>query len=119
MKKHVLIAGVLISGAVSNLAYAADSSTPPQPAATGNGKTVAAAPKKPLGKLSCEEFVALDDVIKPQYVIASVAYTKGGKAKNAVVDIIDTDTVVPELIETCRAAPKESFWDKLKHKLKL
>ena len=34
--------------------------------------------KKPLGKLTCADFVGVDvdDVIKPLYVIAAVAYTK-------------------------------------------
>ena len=75
--------------------------------------------KKPLGKLTCEDFVAIDDVIKPQYVISAVAYTKGGKAKNAVIEVVDTDTLVPFLVEECQKAPKESFWAKLKKKLKL
>ena len=75
--------------------------------------------KKPLGKLTCEDFSGIDDVIKPQYVIAAVAYTKGGKAKNAVIEVVDTDTLVPFLIEECQKAPKESFWAKLKSKLKL
>jgi hypothetical protein len=74
--------------------------------------------KKPLGKLTCEEFIAIDDVIKPQYVIAAVAHTKGGKAKDVVIDVIETDTLVPVLIEECQKAPKESFWAKLKAKLK-
>ena len=77
------------------------------------------APKKPLGKLTCEDFIGIDDVIKPQYVIAAVAYTKGGKAKNAVIDVVDTDTLIPFLVEECQKAPKESFWAKLKSKLKL
>ena len=75
--------------------------------------------KKPLGKLTCEDFIGIDDVIKPQYVIAAVAYTKGGKAKNAVIEVVDTETLVPFLIEECQKAPKESFWAKLKSKLKL
>ncbi|MDD5322586.1 MAG: HdeA/HdeB family chaperone [Methylococcales bacterium] len=75
--------------------------------------------KKPLGKLTCEDFIGIDDVIKPQYVIAAVAYTKGGKAKNAVIEVVDTDTLVPFLVEECQKAPKESFWAKLKSKLKL
>jgi hypothetical protein len=75
--------------------------------------------KKPLGKLTCEDFIGIDDVIKPQYVIAAVAYTKGGKAKNAVIEVVDTDTLIPFLVEECQKAPKESFWAKLKSKLKL
>ena len=75
--------------------------------------------KKPLGKLTCEDFIGIDEVIKPQYVIAAVAHTKGGKAKKVVIEIIDTDTLVPFLVEECQKAPKESFWTKLKNKLKL
>ena len=75
--------------------------------------------KKPLGKLTCEDFIAIDDVIKPQYVISAVAHTKGGKAKNVVIEVVDTDTLVPFLVEECQKAPKESFWAKLKKKLKL
>ena len=75
--------------------------------------------KKPLGKLTCEDFIAVEDIIKPHYVIAGNAYTKGGKAKNAVIEVIDTETMVPILVEECQKAPKESFWAKLKSKLKL
>jgi hypothetical protein len=65
--------------------------------------------KKTLGKLACEDFIGIDDVVKPQIVIAAVAYTKGGKAKNAVIEVVDTDTLVPVLIEEGQKAPKESF----------
>jgi acid stress chaperone HdeA len=75
--------------------------------------------KKPLGKVTCEDFIAIDDVIKPQYVVSAIAHTKGGKAKNVVIDVVDTDTLVPFLVEECQKAPKESFWTKLKKKLKL
>jgi acid stress chaperone HdeA len=73
--------------------------------------------KKPLGKLTCEEFISFEDVIKPQYVIAAAAHTKGGKAKDTVIEVVDTDTLVPVLIEECQKAPTESFWKKLKLKL--
>ena len=69
--------------------------------------------------MTCEDFIAIDDIIKPQYVISSVAHTKGGKAKNVVIDVVDTDTLVPFLVEECQKTPKESFWAKLKKKLKL
>jgi acid stress chaperone HdeA len=75
--------------------------------------------KKPLGKVTCEDFIGIDDIIKPQYIIAAAAHTKGGKAKNVIIEVIDTETLVPVLIEECQKAPKESFWAKLKSKLKL
>ncbi|MEY3289740.1 MAG: hypothetical protein RLZZ419_1982 [Pseudomonadota bacterium] len=66
-----------------------------------------------------EDVNAIDDIIKPQYIIAAVAHTKGGKAKNVIIEVINTETLVPVLIEQCQKAPKESFWVKLKSKLKL
>ena len=110
--KHITIgitAAVMLAS--STLVFAADAAKAEAPKAESV--------KKPLGKLTCEDFVGIDDVIKPQYVIAAVAYTKGGKAKNAVIEVVDTETLVPFLVEECKKAPKESFWAKLKSKLKL
>jgi len=110
--RHIAIgitAAVMLSS--SALVFAAD--TPK--AESAKAESV----KKPLGKLTCEEFIGIDDVIKPQYVIAAVAHTKGGKAKNVVIEVVDTETLVPFLVEECQKAPKESFWAKLKKKLKL
>ena len=73
-----MIAAVLLSG--SALVFAADAAK----AATTKADSV----KKPLGKLTCEDFIAIDDIIKPQYVIAAAAHTKGGKAKNVVIDVV-------------------------------
>ena len=110
--KHIAIGiSAALMLASSALVFAAD----PAKAETAKADSL----KKPLGKLTCEDFIAIDEVIKPQYVIASVAHTKGGKAKNAVIEIVDTDTLVPFLVEECQKAPKESFWAKLKSKLKL
>ena len=110
--RHIAIGittAVILAG--SALVFAADAPN----AETPKAESV----KKPLGKVTCEDFIAIDEVIKPQYVIAAVAHTKGGKAKNAVIEIVDTDTLVPVLIEECQKAPNESFWAKLKSKLKL
>ena len=88
-----ITAAVVLAG--SALAFAADAPK-------------AESVKKPLGKVTCEDFSGIDDVIKPQYVIAAVAYTKGGKAKNAVIEVVDTDTLVPFL---------QAFFPCLQHKL--
>jgi acid stress chaperone HdeA len=105
-----ITAAILLSSSV--IVFAADE------APKTDAPKAASSSKKPHGKLTCEDFVAIDDVIKPQYVIAAVAYTKGGKAKDAVIEVVETDTLVPVLIEECQKAPKESFWAKLKDKLK-
>ena len=44
------------------------------------------APKKPLGKLTCEEFLAYEDTFKPKVVHWAVAYGKGGKRDGAFHD---------------------------------
>jgi acid stress chaperone HdeA len=103
-----ITAAVLLAS--SALVFAADAAKAETPKADSVNK--------PLGKLTCEDFIAIDDIIKPQYVIAAVAHTKGGKAKNVVIEVVDTDTLVPVLIEECQKAPKESFWAKLKSKFK-
>ncbi len=115
--KHVatgIAAAVMLTG--SALVFAADAPKAEAPKAEA---PKADSPKKPLGKVTCEDFIAIDDVIKPQYVVSAIAHTKGGKAKNAVIEIVDTDTLVPFLVEECQKAPKESFWTKLKKKLHL
>jgi hypothetical protein len=110
--RHITIGiTVAVMLASSTLVFAADAPKTETPKAEGM--------KKPLGKLTCEDFIGIDDVIKPQYVIAAVAHTKGGKPKNVVIEVVDTDTLVPFLVEECQKAPKESFWAKLKKKLKL
>jgi acid stress chaperone HdeA len=67
------------------------------------------APKKPLGKLTCEEFLAYEETFKPKVVYWAVAYGKGGKAESAVLDVEGTDKAIPVIIEKCKAAPKASF----------
>ena len=74
--------------------------------------------KKTLDKVTCEDFLAFDEVIQPKYVIAAAAHAKGGKPKNIVIDVVETETLVPVLIEECTKTPKESFFDKVKNALK-
>jgi acid stress chaperone HdeA len=70
--------------------------------------------KKPLGKMTCEDFLAVDDTFKPKVVYYAVAYAKGGKPEAAIIDVEGTEKITPLLIEECKAKPKESFWQKVK-----
>jgi hypothetical protein len=65
-------------------------------------------------KMTCEEFVALDDVVKPKVVYWAEGFNKKGKPVNAVVDVDETDKLIPVIITECQEAPKESFWKKIK-----
>jgi acid stress chaperone HdeA len=84
-------------------------------AAWGAGTSAA---HKPLGKMTCEDFLAVDDSFKPKLVYFGVAYAKGGKPEAAVLDVEGTEKIMPMLIEACQAQPKASFWQKLKAEVK-
>ena len=73
---------------------------------------------KALGKMSCEDFLAVEDTVKPKLVYWAVAYAKGGKPEAAVIDVEATDKITPMVIEECKAQPKESFWKKVKAEVK-
>jgi hypothetical protein len=74
--------------------------------------------QKPLGKMTCEDFLVLEESVKPKVVYWAVAYNKGGAPEAAVLDVEATETVIPIVIEVCTKAPKESFWQKVKAEFK-
>jgi acid stress chaperone HdeA len=80
--------------------------------------TFAESAKKPLGKMTCEDFLAVDDSIKPKAVYWAVAYAEGGKPEAAVLDVEGTEQITPVIIQECKAQPKESFWKKVKEEVK-
>jgi hypothetical protein len=61
-------------------------------------------------KMSCEDFIALDDVVKAKVVYWAEGLNRKGKPEDAVVDIVETDNLVPVLVEECSKTPKQSFW---------
>jgi LysM repeat protein len=73
-----------------------------------------AAAKKPLAKMTCEDFVGLDESFQPKAVYWAVAYGKGGKPEAEEVAVEGVETVVPLVVQECKKAPKESFWEKVK-----
>jgi acid stress chaperone HdeA len=73
---------------------------------------------KPLGKMSCEDFLALDEHFQPKVVYYAVAYAKGGKVESAGVNIGGIEKIVPAVVDDCKKAPKESFWTKVKAEVK-
>lgn len=81
-----------------------------QPAATM--KPVATAPKP--AKMRCDEFVALADVARPKVVYWAEGFNKDGGPVDSVVDIAETDRLVPVLVKECTDEPKLTFWQKLK-----
>jgi HdeA/HdeB family len=78
---------------------------------------LAATPAHKPAKMTCEEYVMLDDIVKPKVVYWAEGFNKKGKAEDAVVDIAATDKLVPILVDECQEAPKASFWEKIKKHL--
>jgi len=86
------------------------------------GSTVAFAQssdvKKPLGKMSCEDFLGIEESFKPKFVYWAVAYGQGGKPESAGVNVAGIEKMIPVIVEGCKKAPKESFWEKVKAEVK-
>jgi hypothetical protein len=74
---------------------------------------VFAATTKPA-KMTCEEFVMLDDAVKPYVVYWAEGVNQEGNPVDAVVDIDVTNELIPVLVDECQKAPKASFWQKIK-----
>jgi acid stress chaperone HdeA len=74
--------------------------------------------KKPLAKMTCEDFIGFEESFRPKVVYWAVAYGQGGKPESAGVHVAGIEKMVPVLIEGCKKAPKESFWEKVKAEVK-
>jgi hypothetical protein len=70
-------------------------------------------------KMTCEQFVMLDDVSKPKVVYWAEGFNarSDGGATDAVVDVEATDKLVPVLVADCSAAPRLTLWQKVKNYL--
>ena len=97
--------------AVGPVGASASGSAPKSP-------THKAAAKKPMAKMTCEDFVGLDESFQPKAVYWAVAYGKGGQPEAEAVDVEGVESVVPVVVEEFKKAPKESFWQKVKAEMK-
>jgi acid stress chaperone HdeA len=86
------------------------------------GPTVAlgqsAGEKKPLGKMTCEDFLGFEETFKPKVVYWAVARSQSGKPESAGVHVAGIEKMVPVVVDACKKAPKESFWEKIKAEVK-
>ena len=63
-------------------------------------------------KMTCDEFVDLDDTVKPEAVYWAAGYNAG--VKEQAVGEVDLERDVGVVVIDCKQAPKESFWTKVK-----
>lgn len=64
-------------------------------------------------KMTCDEFVAMDDSIKPEAVFWAEGYNAGVKKED--VTQVDLERDINVVVVDCKQAPKESFWTKVKN----
>jgi LysM repeat protein len=76
------------------------------------------ATKKPVSKMTCEDFLVLDESFQPEAVSMAVAYGTNGKPEAEAIAVEGVETVTPYIVEECKKAPKESFWKKAKAEYK-
>ena len=94
-----IVAAVLMSGAAFALAEAR-------------------IPRKPLRAMTCHDFLLVEDAAKPEIVYWAATYRKDGKPDRTVIDVDDTDRIVPVVVEVCRQVPHESLWQKVRAETK-
>jgi acid stress chaperone HdeA len=70
--------------------------------------------RKPIRAMTCRDFLLVEDAVKPEIVYWVATFGKSGKPQSTVVDVDDTDRIVPVIVEACRQAPNESFWQKVR-----
>jgi len=68
-------------------------------------------------KMTCEEFLALGDDVKPAAVAYLDGYSKAGKIKEEDIGEVDVDREIAVLVVACKQDPKKTLWDKIRDHL--
>ena len=70
-------------------------------------------PKKSIAQTSCNDYLAMDDVVKPKFIYYTVGYSKRGKPTSATFDVVDVDKIMPVIDEYCRVHLTASAYQKV------
>jgi acid stress chaperone HdeA len=73
----------------------------------------AADTKKPVAKWTCADFLGVEDAFRPKLIYWATAQAKADKPEVAMINIEGTEKVIPIIVEDCKKAPQDSFWQKL------
>ncbi len=66
--------------------------------------------------MNCEEFISLDETVRPEVVYWLHGYDAATKTNEDVVGEVDLERDVNVLVIDCKEAPRESLWGKIKNK---
>jgi acid stress chaperone HdeA len=69
-------------------------------------------------KITCEEFVVLDETVKPQVIYFIEGATRKGKMEDAVISVDEISNPVLWVLDECRKTPKATVWQKVENWVK-
>ena len=72
--------------------------------------TPAAPSSKSIVKTTCQDYLAMDETVKPKFIYYAVGHTKKGKPET-ILDISGTDTIQPELDQYCKVNLSKSAYE--------
>ncbi|WP_130904898.1 MULTISPECIES: acid-activated periplasmic chaperone HdeA [unclassified Pseudomonas] len=74
----------------------------------------AKAPKTPVDKWTCSDFLEMDEEYQPSAVFFVEGFTKSGTPVDAVMDVDGTLTQTPRVVDACTENPQASFVNTIK-----
>lgn len=69
-------------------------------------------------KITCEEFVGLDETVKPQLLMFIEGVNKAGKKEAAVVELDQLSRPLDFVAVECQKTPKATVWQKVENYVK-
>jgi acid stress chaperone HdeA len=74
-----------------------------------------AAGGKKASEWTCQDFLAVDDDLKPLVIYWMKGYDSAGKPDTAEVDVAYFDQPITTVVTECQKDPKAGLWDKIKN----
>lgn len=87
-------------------------------AAFACGAAVAQAKTVDARKITCEEYVGLDETVKPQLLMFIEGVNKAGKKEAAVVELDQLSRPLDFVAIECQKTPKATVWQKVENYMK-
>lgn len=69
---------------------------------------------KQIEKVTCREFLALQQQFQPQAVSYAVGYDKAHKPDDAILDVSGISRLVPVVQKSCRTAPQQTLLQRIR-----
>lgn len=66
-------------------------------------------------KITCEDFVVLDETIRPRVVAFIEGANSAGQKEDLVLTVDQVSPVVATVVEECQKTPKATVWQKVEN----